>query len=138
MSWLQGSSAPYAGQFPYPPTRTTWRCGTGAGPALGPSCAAWAGGVLLFLAASPLSGVSGRPWPGAPPTGSSDGSCSASNALALQCTGFVQRGSLSVYLVTTMSVVLVGQIAVLLADEPWIEYPPHGCGTTRPRPVSRC
>ncbi|MGC5413121.1 hypothetical protein ACPXCX_57100, partial [Streptomyces sp. DT225] len=37
----------------------------------------------------------------------------------LQATGFVQRGSLSVYLATTLLVMLAGQLAVLIADRPW-------------------
>ncbi|MDT0608972.1 Na+/H+ antiporter subunit A [Streptomyces lancefieldiae] len=122
VSWLQGLLGTYAEQFPVPAHPYHLALWHGAGLALGLSCAAWAGGVLLFLAASPVRRVGqvlawrsadrffGRLLLGLERT-------------ALQCTGFVQCGSLSVYLVTTMSVVLAGQTAVLLVDEPWSGVP---------------
>ncbi|WP_320776824.1 Na+/H+ antiporter subunit A [Streptomyces sp. CRN 30] len=120
---LQGLFGTYAEQFhpvpAHPYHLTLWH---GAGLAFVLSCAAWAGGVLLFLAAGPVQRAGTRlAWR------SADKNFGrlllGLERTALQCTGFVQRGSLSVYLVTTLSVVLAGQIAVLAVDEPWTGTP---------------
>ncbi|CAL9365362.1 NAD(P)H-quinone oxidoreductase subunit 2, chloroplastic [Streptomyces sp. enrichment culture] len=120
--WLQGLSGAYAGQFPAPAHPYHLALWHGAGLAFLLSCAAWAGGALLFLAAAPVVRVGERlAWR------SADRNFGrlllALERTALQCTGFVQRGSLSVYLVTTLSVVLAGQIAVLVVDAPWDATP---------------
>ncbi|MGW8065332.1 Na+/H+ antiporter subunit A [Streptomyces ziwulingensis] len=121
-SWLQGLLGAYAAQFPVPDHPYHLALWHGAGLALGLSCAAWAGGVVLFLAASPVLRVGqALAWRSADRVFGT--LLLGLERTALQCTGFVQRGSLSVYLVTTMSVVLAGQVAVLLADEPWASVP---------------
>ncbi|MBZ6204358.1 Na+/H+ antiporter subunit A [Streptomyces olivaceus] len=120
--WLEDLLGAYAAQFPAPDHPYHFALWHGVGLALGLSAAAWAGGVLLFLASGPVLRVGH-----ALALRSADrvfgGMLLALERTALQCTGLVQRGSLPAYLVTTMSVVLAGQIAVLVVDEPWTGTP---------------
>ncbi|SCD53584.1 multisubunit sodium/proton antiporter, MrpA subunit /multisubunit sodium/proton antiporter, MrpB subunit [Streptomyces sp. TverLS-915] len=94
----------------------------GVGTALALSAAAWAAGTVLFVLRDHVD-LLGR----ALAWRSADlvfGRCLlALERLALQCTGFVQRGSLSAYIATVLAVVLAGQIAVLAVDEPWSGAP---------------
>ncbi|MGW3087211.1 Na+/H+ antiporter subunit A [Streptomyces sp. NPDC001108] len=82
------------------------------------SAVALAAGALLFLGRTTVTRLSRRiAWP------------TADNVFghlllglerfSLQLTGFVQRGSLSVYLATTLLVMLAGQLTVLGVDQPW-------------------
>ncbi|MEI7032805.1 Na+/H+ antiporter subunit A [Streptomyces pratensis] len=90
----------------------------GFGTALLLSVLAWAVGVALFLARAPVARYSRRiAWPTAD---SAFGHLLlGQERLALQVTGFMQRGSLAVYLATTLLVMLIGQLAVLIVDRPW-------------------
>lgn len=122
VSWTEDLFSTYAAGFPAPAHPYHLALWHGVGLALLLSAAAWAGGVLLFLAADPVLRLSrvlawrsadrvfGRVLLGL-------------ERIALQCTGFVQRGSLSVYIATIFCVVLAGQIAVLVVDTPWHQAP---------------
>ncbi|WP_405749924.1 Na+/H+ antiporter subunit A [Streptomyces sp. NBC_00012] len=90
----------------------------GFGTALLLSAVATAGGVLLFTGRAAVTRLSRRiAWPTAD---SVFGHLLLGlERLSLQLTGFVQRGSLSVYLATTLLVMLAGQLTVLVMDRPW-------------------
>ncbi|MFE7467096.1 Na+/H+ antiporter subunit A [Streptomyces sp. NPDC057499] len=82
------------------------------------SAVALAAGVLLFLGRTTVTRLSRRiAWPTAD---SVFGHLLLGlERFSLQLTGFVQRGSLTVYLATTLLVVLAGQLTVLALDRPW-------------------
>jgi multicomponent Na+:H+ antiporter subunit A len=122
VGWLEGLLGTYAGQFPAPAHPYHLALWHGTGPALLLSVAAWAGGVLLFLAAGPVARV-GQVLAWRSADRNFGRLLLALERTALQCTGFVQRGSLSVYLMTALGVVLAGQIAVLITDRPWTGAP---------------
>ncbi|GLF96838.1 Na+/H+ antiporter subunit A [Streptomyces yaizuensis] len=116
--WLNGLLGAYADAFPapaYPYRLSLWH---GLGTALLLSGAAWAGGLVLFLARGPVIRLSRRvAWPTADRVFGLG--LLGLERLALQVTGFFQRGSLSVYLSTVLLVMLGGQLAVLAVDRPW-------------------
>ncbi|MEU6019020.1 Na+/H+ antiporter subunit A [Streptomyces sp. NPDC047515] len=108
----------YADTFPptaHPYHLSLWH---GFGTALLLSAVAVAGGVVLFAGRATVTRLSRRiAWPTAD---SVFGHLLLGlERLSLQLTGFVQRGSLSVYLATTLLVMLVGQLTVLGIDQPW-------------------
>ncbi|WP_328906396.1 Na+/H+ antiporter subunit A [Streptomyces sp. NBC_00234] len=118
VGWTDRLLAAYADTFPptaHPYHLALWH---GFGTALLLSALAWAGGAVLFARRSTVTRISRRiAWPTAD---SVFGHLLLGlERLALQVTGFVQRGSLSVYLATTLAVVLAGQLAVLATDRPW-------------------
>ncbi|GFM99929.1 hypothetical protein Sfulv_47400 [Streptomyces fulvorobeus] len=110
--------AAYADTFPAPAHPYHLALWHGFGTALLLSALAWAGGALLFARRSTVTRLSRRiAWPTAD---SVFGQLLLGlERLALQVTGFVQRGSLSVYLATVLAVVLTAQLAVLATDRPW-------------------
>ncbi|MFC9624088.1 Na+/H+ antiporter subunit A [Streptomyces sp. NPDC056930] len=115
----------YADTFPpspYPYHLSLWH---GFGTALLLSAVALAGGVVLFAVRTTVTRLSRRiAWPTAD---SVFGHLLLGlERLSLQLTGLVQRGSLSVYLATTLLVVLAGQLTVLGVDRPW-----HGAAVPR-------
>ncbi|WP_053912786.1 Na+/H+ antiporter subunit A [Streptomyces sp. TP-A0875] len=122
---LQPLLGAYAARFPAPAHPYHVSLWHGVGTALLLSAAAWAGGVLLFLRSDRVIRLgTALAWRSADRTFGRI--VLGLERAALQCTGFVQRGSLSGYLVTALGVVLAGQIAVLVADEPWSGTPaPH-------------
>ncbi|MGW1106778.1 Na+/H+ antiporter subunit A [Streptomyces sp. NPDC002540] len=108
----------YADTFPpsaHPYHLSLWH---GFGTALLLSAVALAGGAVLFAGRATVTRLSRRiAWPTAD---SVFGHLLLGlERLSLQLTGFVQRGSLSVYLATTLLVMLVGQLTVLGVDQPW-------------------
>lgn len=118
VGWTDRLFAAYADVFPAPAHPYHLALWHGFGTALLLSAVTWAGGAALFAARGTVTKVSRRvAWP------------TADNVfghvllglerVALQVTGFVQRGSLSGYLAITMSVMLAGQLAVLVTDRPW-------------------
>ncbi|WP_328718840.1 Na+/H+ antiporter subunit A [Streptomyces sp. NBC_00247] len=118
IGWTEHLFSRYADEFPataYPYHLALWH---GFGTALLLSAVAWAGGALLFAARTPVRALSRRvAWPTAD---SVFGHLLLGlERLALQITGLVQRGSLSVYLATTLLVLIAGQLAVLVTDRPW-------------------
>lgn len=118
VGWTERLFAAYADTFPAPEHPYHLALWHGFGTALLLSALAWAGGALLFAGRSTVTRVSRRiAWPTAD---SVFGHLLLGlERLALQITGFVQRGSLSGYLATTLAVVLAGQLAVLATDRPW-------------------
>ncbi|MFD7431913.1 Na+/H+ antiporter subunit A [Streptomyces sp. NPDC059818] len=118
VGWTDRLLSAYADAFPasaHPYHLALWH---GFGTALLLSAVALAGGAALFAWRGEVTRLSRRiAWP------------TADNVfghlllglerLSLQITGFVQRGSLSVYLATTLLVMLGGQLAVLGVDRPW-------------------
>ncbi|MGW2085207.1 Na+/H+ antiporter subunit A [Streptomyces sp. NPDC001880] len=118
VGWTDRLFSAYADAFPpsaHPYHLALWH-GFGTAPLL--SAVAVAGGVVLFMGRATVTRFSRRiAWP------------TADNVfghlllgmerLSLQLTGFVQRGSLSVYLATTLLVMLAGQLTVLVVDRPW-------------------
>ncbi|MGW2278183.1 Na+/H+ antiporter subunit A [Streptomyces sp. NPDC001770] len=118
IGWTDHLFASYADELPataYPYHLALWH---GFTTALLLSAVAWAGGALLFAARAPVRTLSRRiAWPTAD---SVFGHLLLGlERLALQITGLVQRGSLSVYLATTLLVLIAGQLAVLVTDRPW-------------------
>ncbi|MER7746033.1 Na+/H+ antiporter subunit A [Streptomyces bacillaris] len=94
----------------------------GFGLALLLSAVAWAAGTGLFLARNTVTKLSRRvAWPTADSVFGH--LLLGQERLALQVTGFIQRGSLSVYLATTLLVMVGGQLAVLITDTPWQDAP---------------
>ncbi|WP_197367444.1 hydrogen gas-evolving membrane-bound hydrogenase subunit E, partial [Streptomyces clavuligerus] len=90
----------------------------GLGTALLLSGAAWAVGLVLFLARERVVRLSRRvAWPTADRVYGLG--LLGLERLALQVTGFFQRGSLPVYLSTVLLVMLGGLLAVLAVDRPW-------------------
>ncbi|MEU1368015.1 Na+/H+ antiporter subunit A [Streptomyces sp. NPDC005803] len=125
VGWTDRLLSAYADVFPAPahPYHLALWHGWSTVPLL--SAVATAGGALLFAARGPVTRLSRRiAWPTAD---SVFGHLLLGlERLSLQITGFVQRGSLSVYLATTLLVVLAGQLAVLGVDRPW-----HGASAPR-------
>ncbi|MGC5345237.1 Na+/H+ antiporter subunit A [Streptomyces sp. DT24] len=115
----------YADSFPaseHPYHLALWH---GLGPALLLSALAWAGGAVLFAGRATVTRLSRRiAWPTADRVFGH--LLLGLERVALQITGFVQRGSLSVYLATSLLVMLGGQLAVLGNDRPW-----HGAAAPR-------
>ncbi|THA63192.1 Na+/H+ antiporter subunit A [Streptomyces sp. A0958] len=125
VGWTDRLLSAYADAFPasaHPYHLALWH---GWGTALLLSAVATAGGAVLFAARDTVTRLSRRiAWPTAD---SVFGHVLLGlERLSLQVTGFVQRGSLSVYLATTLLVMLAGQLAVLIADRPW-----HGAAPPR-------
>ncbi|WEH39112.1 Na+/H+ antiporter subunit A [Streptomyces sp. AM 2-1-1] len=118
VGWTDHLFSRYADVFPAttPPYHLAlWH---GFGTALLLSAVAWAGGALLFAARAPVRAFARRvAWPTA--DGAFGHLLLGLERLALQITGLVQRGSLSVYLATTLLVLITGQVAVLVTDRPW-------------------
>ncbi|WP_445398466.1 Na+/H+ antiporter subunit A [Streptomyces sp. LE64] len=118
VSWWNGLLGAYAAAFPAPAHPYALSLWHGLGTALLLSAAAWAGGAVLFLLRDPVVRLSRRiAWPTADRVFGLG--LLGLERMALQVTGFFQRGSVSVYLATVLSVLLGGQLAVLLVDEPW-------------------
>ncbi|MFE7356066.1 Na+/H+ antiporter subunit A [Streptomyces sp. NPDC057543] len=118
VGWTDRLLGAYADAFPpsaHPYHLSLWH---GFGTALLLSAAAMAGGVLLFATRTTVTRLSRRiAWPTAD---SVFGHLLLGlERLSLQLTGFVQRGSLSMYLATTLLVMLAGQLTVLGVDRPW-------------------
>ncbi|MFG3526658.1 Na+/H+ antiporter subunit A [Streptomyces sp. NPDC047917] len=118
VGWTDRLFSAYADTFPpsaHPYHLALWH---GFGTALLLSAAATAGGVLLFTGRTTVTRFSRRiAWPTAD---SVFGHLLLGlERLSLQLTGFVQRGSLSGYLATTLLVMLAGQLTVLGVDRPW-------------------
>ncbi|WP_406529997.1 Na+/H+ antiporter subunit A [Streptomyces sp. I8-5] len=118
VGWTDRLFGAYADAFPpsaHPYHLALWH---GFGTALLLSAVATAGGVLLFTGRTTVTRLSRRiAWPTAD---SVFGHLLLGlERFSLQLTGFVQRGSLSVYLATTLLVMLAGQLTVLGVDRPW-------------------
>ncbi|MEV7104100.1 Na+/H+ antiporter subunit A [Streptomyces atroolivaceus] len=118
VGWTDRLFAAYADVFPAPAHPYHLALWHGFGLVLLLSALTWAGGTVLFAGRTAVIRISRRvAWP------------TADNVfghlllglerVALQITGFVQRGSLSGYLAITMAVMLAGQLAVLATDRPW-------------------
>ncbi|WP_371775640.1 Na+/H+ antiporter subunit A [Streptomyces sp. NBC_01438] len=118
VGWTDHLLSAYADTFPAPVHPYHLALWHGFGTTLLLSAVAVAGGAALFAWRGEVTRLSRRiAWP------------TADNVfghlllglerLSLQITGFVQRGSLSVYLATTLLVMLGGQLAVLATDRPW-------------------
>lgn len=118
VGWTDRLFAAYADAFPVPAHPYHLALWHGFGTVLLLSAAAWAGGAALFAGRRAVTRISRRiAWPTAD---SVFGHLLLGlERVALQVTGFVQRGSLSVYLAITMLVMLAGQLTVLFADRPW-------------------
>ncbi|MEV5684891.1 Na+/H+ antiporter subunit A [Streptomyces sp. NPDC052164] len=118
VGWTDRLFGAYAAAFPAPAHPYHLSLWHGFGLALLLSAVAWAGGAVLFAGRTAVTRLSRRiAWPTAD---SVFGHLLLGlERLALQVTGFVQRGSLSVYLATTLLVMLAGQLAVLITDRPW-------------------
>ncbi|WP_327370454.1 Na+/H+ antiporter subunit A [Streptomyces sp. NBC_01217] len=118
VGWTDRLLSAYADTFPpsaHPYHLALWH---GFGTALLLSAIATAAGVVLFMGRTTVTRLSRRiAWPTAD---SVFGHLLLGlERLSLQLTGFVQRGSLSVYLATTLLVMLAGQLTVLGVDRPW-------------------
>ncbi|MFI5746906.1 Na+/H+ antiporter subunit A [Streptomyces sp. NPDC051644] len=118
VGWTDRLLSAYADTFPpsaHPYHLSLWH---GFGTAFLLSAVATAGGVVLFVVRTAVTRLSRRiAWPTAD---SVFGHLLLGlERLSLQLTGFVQRGSLSVYLATTLLVMLAGQLTVLGVDRPW-------------------
>ncbi|MFI6724708.1 Na+/H+ antiporter subunit A [Streptomyces sp. R-74717] len=125
VGWTDRLLSAYADTFPpsaHPYHLALWH---GFGTALLLSAVALAGGVVLFAVRTTVTRLSRRiAWPTAD---SVFGHLLLGlERLSLQLTGLVQRGSLSVYLATTLLVMLAGQLTVLGVDRPW-----HGAAAPR-------
>ncbi|MFC8230172.1 Na+/H+ antiporter subunit A [Streptomyces sp. NPDC057287] len=118
VGWTDRLFAAYADAFPAPAHPYHLALWHGFGWALLLSALAWAAGVALFAARGTVARISRRiAWPTAD---SVFGHLLLGlERVALQVTGFVQRGSLSGYLAITLLVMLAGQLAVLVTDRPW-------------------
>ncbi|WP_329233968.1 Na+/H+ antiporter subunit A [Streptomyces sp. NBC_00111] len=118
VGWTDRLFAAYADVFPAPAHAYHLALWHGFGTVLLLSALAWAGGAVLFAGRGTVTRVSRRiAWPTA--DGVFGHLLLGLERLALQVTGFVQRGSLSGYLAITMVVMLTGQLAVLFTDRPW-------------------
>ncbi|MFE4333166.1 Na+/H+ antiporter subunit A [Streptomyces sp. NPDC056831] len=125
VGWTDRLLSAYADTFPpsaHPYHLSLWH---GFGTALLLSAVAMVGGVALFAVRTTVTRLSRRiAWPTAD---SVFGHLLLGlERLSLQLTGLVQRGSLSVYLATTLLVMLAGQLTVLGVDRPW-----HGAAVPR-------
>lgn len=118
VGWTDRLFGAYADAFPVPVHPYHLALWHGFGTVLYLSALTWAGGAVLFAGRTAVTRISRRiAWPTAD---SVFGHLLLGlERLALQITGFVQRGSLSVYLATTLLVMLAGQLAVLFTDRPW-------------------
>ncbi|MFF2010076.1 Na+/H+ antiporter subunit A [Streptomyces sp. NPDC058195] len=118
VGWLDPLFAAYAAAFGPPAHLYHLALWHGFETALLLSAAALAAGVLLFLGRTTVTRLSRRiAWPTAD---SVFGHLLLGlERFSLQLTGFVQRGSLSVYLATTLLVMLASQLTVLAVDRPW-------------------
>ncbi|MFE3516311.1 Na+/H+ antiporter subunit A [Streptomyces sp. NPDC059166] len=118
VGWTDPLFAAYADNFPAPAHPYHLALWHGFGTALLLSVLAWAAGALLFAGRGRVTAFSRRvAWPTAD---SVFGHLLLGlERVALQVTGFVQRGSLSGYLAITLLVMLTGQLAVLVTDRPW-------------------
>ncbi|MEU8705564.1 Na+/H+ antiporter subunit A [Streptomyces sp. NPDC048565] len=118
VGWTDRLFAAYADGFPAPAHPFHLALWHGFGTVLLLSAVTWAGGVVLFVGRTTVTRVSRRvAWPTAD---SVFGHLLLGlERVALQVTGFVQRGSLPGYLAITMVVMLFGQLAVLVTDRPW-------------------
>ncbi|MFD4029924.1 Na+/H+ antiporter subunit A [Streptomyces sp. NPDC058637] len=118
IGWTDRLFAAYADAFPAPAHPYHLALWHGFGTVLLLSALTWAGGAALFAGRTTVTRISRRiAWPTAD---SVFGHLLLGlERIALQITGFVQRGSLSVYLATTLLVMLAGQLAVLVTDRPW-------------------
>ncbi|WP_327113465.1 Na+/H+ antiporter subunit A [Streptomyces sp. NBC_01341] len=118
VGWTDPLLSAYADAFPAPARPYHLALWHGFGTVLLLSAVAWVAGALLFTGRTTVNRISRRvAWPTAD---SVFGHLLLGlERLALQVTGFVQRGSLSVYLATTLLVMLAGQLAVLFTDRPW-------------------
>ncbi|MFB7917529.1 Na+/H+ antiporter subunit A [Streptomyces sp. NPDC056061] len=115
---VDGLLGAYADTFPpvaHPYHLSLWH---GLGTALLLSALAVACGAALFAGRSTVTRLSRRiAWPTAD---SVFGHLLLGlERFSLQLTGFIQRGSLTVYLATTLLVMLAGQLTVLGVDRPW-------------------
>ncbi|MEO3974813.1 Na+/H+ antiporter subunit A [Streptomyces sp. CAU 1734] len=116
--WLNGLLGAYADGFPAGPHPYRLALWHEPGTALLLSAVAWAGGLALFLLREPVIRFSRRvAWPTADRVFGLV--LLGLERIALQVTGFFQRGSLPVYLATVLLVMLGGQLAVLAVDRPW-------------------
>ncbi|MFI2779314.1 Na+/H+ antiporter subunit A [Streptomyces sp. ALB3] len=118
VGWTDRLFAAYADAFPAPAHPYHLALWHGFNVVLLLSALTWAGGAVLFAGRTAVVRVSRRvAWPTAD---SVFGHLLLGlERLALQVTGFVQRGSLSGYLAITLTVLLAGQLAVLITDRPW-------------------
>ncbi|MFF3120966.1 Na+/H+ antiporter subunit A [Streptomyces sp. NPDC057908] len=125
VGWTDRLLSAYADTFPPSPHPYHLSLWHGFGTALLLSAVAMAGGVVLFAVRTTVTRLSRRiAWPTAD---SVFGHLLLGlERLSLQLTGLVQRGSLSVYLATTLLVMLAGQLTVLGVDRPW-----HGAAVPR-------
>jgi multicomponent Na+:H+ antiporter subunit A len=113
-----GLFSAYADTFPVPAHPYHLALWHGLGTALLLSAVALAGGVVLFAGRATVTRLSRRiAWPTADRVFGR--LLLGLERISLEVTGFVQRGSLSVYLATTLLVMLAGQLAVLGVDRPW-------------------
>lgn len=118
VGWTDSLFGAYADVFPAPAHPYHLSLWHGFGTAVLLSALTWAGGALLFAARTTVTRLSRRiAWPTADVTFGH--LLLGLERLGLQITGVVQRGSLSVYLATTLLVMLAGQLAVLVMDRPW-------------------
>ncbi|WP_392673253.1 Na+/H+ antiporter subunit A [Streptomyces sp. LN785] len=118
VGWTYRLLSAYADTFPVPAHPYHLALWHGFGPAVLFSAVAIAGGVALFAARTTVIRLSRRiAWPTADRVFGR--LVFGLERISLDVTGFVQRGSLSVYLATTLLVMLAGQLAVLAADRPW-------------------
>ncbi|MGW3659527.1 Na+/H+ antiporter subunit A [Streptomyces sp. NPDC005151] len=118
VGWTYGLLSAYADTFPVPAHPYHLALWHGFGTALLLSALAAAGGVVLFAGQATVIRLSRRiAWPTADRVFGR--LLLGLERISLDVTGFVQRGSLSVYLATTLLVMLAGQLAVLGADRPW-------------------
>ncbi|QHY97133.1 Na(+)/H(+) antiporter subunit A [Streptomyces sp. S4.7] len=118
IGWTDGLLGAYADAFRAPAHPYHLALWHGLGTAMLLSALAWAVGAVLFAGRSSVTRLSRRTaWPTADRVFGR--LLLGLERLALQVTGFVQRGSLSVYLATTLLVMLAGQLAVLFTDHPW-------------------
>lgn len=137
VGWTDRLLGAYADTYPAPADPYHLSLWHGLGTALLLSAVAWAAGTVLFLGRTTVTKVSRRiAWPTADSVFGH--LLLGQERLALQVTGFIQRGSLSVYLATTLLVMVGGQLAVLLTDEPWQGAPAPGSGTTCSRAAWPC
>lgn len=137
VGWTDRLFAAYADTFPTPAHPYHLALWHGFGTVLLLSALTWAGGAVLFAGRTTVTRISRRiAWPTAD---SVFGHLLLGlERIALQVTGFVQRGSLSVYLATTLLVMLAGQLAVLITDRPWEGAVAPGRGTPRSRAPWPC
>nr|WP_203631345.1 Na+/H+ antiporter subunit A [Streptomyces halstedii] len=118
IGWTDGLLSAYADTFPRPAHPFQLALWHGFGTVLVLSAVAWLGGAVLFAGRTTVTRLSRRiAWPTADRVFGH--LLLGLERLALQVTGFVQRGSLSVYLATTLLVMIGGQLAVLFTDRPW-------------------